>query len=100
MQSVRHAVYTSLTILTSGQARNLVVLSDITVQTNVFEVLPHQVSGRITLTSALARRLQVIKLLYELGKTLLNEFVPRYPRVETMIEAYRCKLRHRRTRRR
>ena len=73
---------------TTRQSRDFVVLSDIAIQSDIFQVLPDNVRSRVTLTSTFARRLQIIELLNELGETLLEELFTRDPGVELVIQAY------------
>lgn len=73
---------------TTRQSRDFVVLSDIAIQSDIFQVLPDNVRSRVTLTSTFTRRLQIIELLNELGETLLEELFTRDPGVELVIQAY------------
>ena len=73
---------------TTRQSRDFVVLSDIAIQSDIFQVLPDNVRSRVTLTSTLTRGLQIIELLNELGETLLEELFTRDPGVELVIQAY------------
>ena len=73
---------------TTGQASYLVILRNVSIESDVFQVLPNEVRRGITLTSALPRRFQIIELLNELGETLGDKLLPRNPRVEPMIQAY------------
>ena len=73
---------------TTSQSRDFVVLSDIAIQSDIFQVLPDNVRSRVTLTSTFTRRLQIIELLNELGETLLEELFTRNPGVELVIQAY------------
>ena len=77
--------------LTSGQSGDFVVLSDITIEADILEMLADQVSSGVSCTCTLARRLQVIKLLDNLCESFLDELVSWYPRVEPVIEAWKVK---------
>lgn len=51
-------------------------------------MLADDVGGGVTLSGTLARRLEIIELLYELGEALLKQLLTGDPGVETMIQAW------------
>jgi hypothetical protein len=71
---------------TSRETGDLVVLGDITVQTDVFQVLSNKVCTSFPCSSTLSRRFKIIELLNNLGKALLQKLLPRNPGVESVVQ--------------
>lgn len=51
-------------------------------------MLADDVGGGVTLSGTLARRLEIIELLHELGEAFLKQLLTRDPGVETMVQAW------------
>jgi hypothetical protein len=72
--------------LTTRQARNFIVLSDIAVETNVLQVLTNKVRRSVSGSGTLTRCFDVVELAHNLAETLLKKFLSRDPGVELVIE--------------
>jgi hypothetical protein len=64
-----------LDLLSSRQSLELVVLGDVSVESDVHEVLANELGRHLSGSGSLARRLEVVELLDELGEAELEELL-------------------------
>lgn len=76
-----------LDLLSTRQTLNFIVLGDITVETDILQVLSDEVCGVVTRTGTFSGRLHVIELTQKLAEAELQQFFSADPGVVSVVEA-------------
>jgi len=72
-------------LLTSRKARNFVVLRNVAVEADVFEMLPDKMACGVSGARSFSRRLEVIESLHEFDEAAIHEIVARNPSVPFVV---------------